>query len=27
LDPKLECYNGCATAWTKYLENLSEKLK
>ena len=27
LVPKFECYNGCAGAWTKYLENLASKLK
>jgi hypothetical protein len=27
LVPKIECYGECAGAWTKYLENLSVKLK
>ena len=27
LVPKIECYNGCAGAWTQYLENLAEKLR
>jgi len=27
LVPKFECYENCSTAWTKYLENLAEKLK
>ncbi len=27
LVPKIECYNGCAGAWTQYMENLAEKLK
>ena len=27
LVPKIECYNGCAGAWTQYLENLAAKLK
>lgn len=26
LVPKIECYNGCAGAWTSYLENLQSKL-
>lgn len=24
---KIECYNGCVGAWTKYLEKLAEKMK
>jgi hypothetical protein len=27
LVPKFECYNGCAGAWTQYLENLEKRLK
>lgn len=27
LVPKIECYKGCAGAWTQYLENLAEKLR
>jgi len=27
LVPKIECYNGCAGAWTQYLENLEKRLK
>jgi hypothetical protein len=27
LVPKIECYNGCAGAWTQYLENLEKHLK
>ncbi len=27
LVPAIECYNGCAGAWSKYLELLAEKLK
>ena len=26
LIPKIECYNGCSSAWTQYLENLKEEL-
>jgi hypothetical protein len=26
LIPKIECYKDCSSAWTRYLENLSEKL-
>jgi len=26
LVPKIECYNGCAGAWTQYLENLEKRL-
>jgi hypothetical protein len=27
LVPQIECYNGCAGAWTKYLEKLKQKLQ
>jgi Activator of Hsp90 ATPase homolog 1-like protein len=27
LVPEFECYNGCAGAWTQYLENLEKRLK
>lgn len=27
LVPKIECYNGCAGAWTAYMDNLAEQLK
>jgi hypothetical protein len=27
LVPKFECYNGCAGAWTQYLENLEKRLR
>jgi hypothetical protein len=27
LVPKIECYGGCAGAWTKYLEKLKDSLK
>ena len=27
LVPQFECYDGCAGAWTKYLEHLEEKIK
>lgn len=27
LVPKIECYDSCTNAWTKYLERLEEKLK
>lgn len=27
LVPQFECFNGCAGAWTQYLENLAEKLR
>lgn len=26
LVPQIECYGGCSSAWTKYLENLENKL-
>ncbi|MCY0977361.1 SRPBCC domain-containing protein [Chryseobacterium wangxinyae] len=26
LTPEFECYNGCSSAWTQYLENLDRKL-
>jgi len=27
LVPKIECYGGCSSAWTQYLDNLAEQLK
>lgn len=27
LEPKIECYGDCSTAWTQYLQNLDAKLK
>ena len=27
LVPKIECYDGCSGAWTKYMINLEKKLK
>ena len=27
LIPQIECYGGCSSAWTKYLQNLEESLK
>lgn len=26
LEPQIECYDGCSTAWSQYLHNLKEKL-
>lgn len=27
LSPQIECYDGCSSAWSMYLENLRNKLK
>jgi hypothetical protein len=27
LVPKFECYNGCSSAWTQYLERLAQNLR
>lgn len=26
LEPRIECYAGCSSAWTQYMHNLEEKL-